>query len=118
MRYLFWIGLIIAVYLLFLPLVKAQNNQELRGEVETRTIMRSLICAKDFNFAHKDLIETYGEHVIWEGMTARNQMLVKLYMNKNTGQWTIFEVYPDGSGCAAFGGDQSMIKETTNGTKQ
>jgi len=117
MRYLFWIGLIIAVYLLFLPLVKAQNNQELRGEVETRTIMRSLICAKDFDFAHKDLTEIHDEQAIWEGITVSNQMLVRLYMNKNTGQWTIFEVYPDGSGCAAFGGDQSMIKEITDGTK-
>ena len=77
MRYLFWVGLIIAVYLLFLPLVKAQNNQELRGEVETRTTMRSLICAKDFDFAHKDLTENYNEVVLWEGVTTGNKILVK-----------------------------------------
>ena len=79
--------------------------------------MRSLICAKDFDFAHKDLTENYNEVVLWEGVTTGNKILVKLYMNKQTGQWVVFEVYPDGSGCAAFGGDQSMIKEMTSGTQ-
>ncbi len=114
MKYLFWIGVAILLYILFIPLVKSQG---IEGEIETRTTMRSLICAKDFDFAHKDLTENYNEVVLWEGVTTGNKILVKLYMNKQTGQWVVFEVYPDGSGCAAFGGDQSMIKEMASGTQ-
>ena len=104
MKYLFWIGVAILLYILIVPTLKSQG---IEGEVETRAIMRSLICAKDFDFAHRDLTESYGEEVIWEGITTGNKIL-----------WTVFEIYPDGSGCAAFGGNQSTLRETTSGTEQ
>ncbi len=115
MKYLFWIGVAILLYILIVPTLKSQG---IEGEVETRAIMRSLICAKDFDFAHRDLTESYGEEVIWEGITTGNKILVRLYMNKEKGLWTVFEIYPDGSGCAAFGGNQSTLRETTSGTEQ
>ena len=114
MRYLFWVALAALAYILFIPIVYAQS---LSGQIETRATVRNLVCAKDFQFAHKDLTEEHGEQVIWEGIVPDGRMLVRLYMNRESGLWTIFELYPDGSGCAATGGNESMLRETASGTE-
>ena len=112
MKWILVIGSIIVVYVLFAPFVKAQD---VTGEVEMRASMRNMVCAKDFDFAHRDLTESYGEEVIWEGAVPDGKKLVRLYMNKENGKWTIFELYPDGSGCAAHGGNESILREETSG---
>jgi len=110
MRYLFWVALAALAYILFIPIV---YSQDISGEVEMRSYTRNLVCANDFNFAHRDMTETYGKHVVWEGVVHDGSMLVRVYMNKQSGLWTIFEVYPDGSGCASTGGNESMLKESS-----
>ena len=77
-----------------------------------RSFTRIFTCAKDFNFAHKNMAEIYNRHIVWEGVTLNGTMLVKLYMNKQDSTWTMFEVYPDGSSCAATGGNESMLRES------
>ena len=64
MKWILVIGSIIVVYVLFAPFVKAQD---VTGEVEMRASMRNMVCAKDFDFAHRDVTEIHGEEVIWEG---------------------------------------------------
>ncbi len=110
MKYLSWIFIAVITYLLVIPIV---YSQDMSGEVEMRSYTRNLVCANDFNFAHRDMTETYGKHVVWEGVVHDGSMLVRVYMNKQSGLWTIFEVYPDGSGCASTGGNESMLKESS-----
>ena len=112
MRYLFWVALAALAYILFIPIV---YSQDVTGEVEMRASMRNMVCAKDFDFAHRDVTEIHGEEVIWEGAVVDGKKLVRLYMNKENGKWTIFELYPDGSGCAAHGGNESILREETSG---
>jgi hypothetical protein len=108
MKYLLWTALALLAYLIIIPIVYSQG---MPGEVEMRASMRNLVCAKDFNFAHRDVTEVHGEEIIWEGVVPDGRMLVRLYMNRESGLWTIFELYPDGSGCASTGGNESILKE-------
>ena len=108
MKYLFWIAIAVVAYLLIIPIVYGQDTS---GEVEMKSITRNFVCAKDFDFAHKDLTESYNEEVVWEGVVLGGKILARLYMNKESGLWTMFEIYPDGSGCASTGGAQSMLRE-------
>ena len=108
MKYLFWIAIAVVAYLLIIPIVYGQDTS---GEVEMRSVTRNLVCAKDFDFAHRDVTEVHGEEIIWEGVVPDGKILARLYMNRESGLWTIFEIYPDGSGCAAIGGKQSMVRE-------
>jgi len=112
MRYLLWTALALLAYLIIIPIIYAQD---MSGEVEMRASMRNMVCAKDFTFAHRDVTEMHGEEVIWEGAVPDGQKLVRLYMNKENGKWTIFELYPDGSGCAAHGGNESILREAAGG---
>ena len=108
MKYLLWATIAVLAYIFIIPIV---YGQDLSGEIEMRSVTRNFVCAKDFDFAHKDLTEIHGERVVWEGVVPNGKMLVRLYMNKENGLWTIFELYPNGSGCASTGGNQSMMRE-------
>ena len=108
MKYLLWATIAVLAYIFIIPIV---YGQDLSGEIEMRSVTRNFVCVKDFDFAHRDVTEVHGERVIWEGVVPNGKMLVRLYMNKENGLWTIFELYPNGSGCAATGGNQSMMRE-------
>ena len=109
MKYLLWIAVVIFMYLLIVPIVYGQDQSE---KMEMKSITRNFVCTQDINFAHKDLTESYNEEIVWEGVVLGGKILVRLYMDRESGLWTIFEVYPDGSGCASTGGEQSMMRES------
>ena len=101
--------MVIFMYLLIVPIVYGQDQSE---KMEMKSITRNFVCTQDINFAHKDLTESYNEEIVWEGVVLGGKILVRLYMDRESGLWTIFEVYPDGSGCASTGGEQSMMRES------
>ena len=109
MKYLLWVAVVIFMYLLIVPIVYGQDQSE---KMEMKSITRNFVCTQDINFAHKDLTESYNEEIVWEGVVLGGKILVRLYMDRESGLWTIFEVYPDGSGCASTGGEQSMMRES------
>ena len=108
MKYLLWVAIAVVAYLLIIPIVYGQNLSE---KMEIKSITRNFVCTQDLDFAHKDLTESYNEEVVWEGIVLGGKILVKLYMDRESGLWTMFEIYPDGSGCASTGGEQSMMRE-------
>ena len=108
MKYLLWAAIAVLAYIFIIPIVYGQNLSE---KMKIKSITRNFVCTQDFNFAHKDLTESYNEEVVWEGIVLGGKILVKLYMDRESGLWTMFEIYPDGSGCAATGGEQSMMRE-------
>ena len=108
MKYLLWATIAVLAYIFIIPIV---YGQDLSKKIEMRSVTRNFVCIKDFDFAHRDLLESYNEEVIWEGVVLGGKMLVRLYMNKESGLWTMFEIYPNGSGCASTGGEQSMMRE-------
>ena len=101
--------MVIFMYLLIVPIVYGQDQSE---KMEMKSITRNFVCTQDIDFAHKDLTESYNEEIVWEGVVLGGKILVRLYMDRESGLWTIFEVYPDGSGCASTGGEQSMMRES------
>tara|TARA_R110000782_G_C14473160_1_gene374955 strand:+ start:160 stop:501 length:342 start_codon:yes stop_codon:yes gene_type:complete len=109
MKYLLWVAVVIFMYLLIVPTMYGQDQSE---KMEMKSITRNFVCTQDINFAHKDLTESYNEEIVWEGVVLGGKILVRLYMDRESGLWTIFEVYPDGSGCASTGGEQSMMRES------
>ena len=109
MKYLLWSTIAVLAYIFIIPIV---YGQDLSKKIEMKSITRNFVCAKDFDFAHKDLTESYNEEVVWEGVVLGGKILEKLYMDRESGLWTMFEMYPDGSGCASTGGEQSMMRES------
>ena len=109
MKYLLWATIAVLAYIFIIPIV---YGQDLSKKVERKSITRTFICTQDFDFAHRDLTESYNEEVVWEGIVLGGKILVKLYMDRESGLWTMFEMYPDGSGCASTGGEQSMMRES------
>ena len=101
MRYLFWVGIILVITLLFIPLLRAQQDIE----IETRTYMKGLLCSK-----HDDLVgnleQEHGEARKWWAINSNNEV-VELFVNDENGAWTIVITNHKEFSCALIGGDNS-----------
>ena len=101
MRYLFWIGIILVITLLFIPLLRAQQDIE----IETRTYMKGLLCAKYADITG-NLEQEHGEARKWWAINSNNEV-VELFVNNENGAWTIVITNHKEFSCALIGGDNS-----------
>ena len=99
MKHLIWLGVIVLICLLFAPVVKSQDGID----IEKRTYMKSLMCAK-----HEDLtgnlIEQHKEIRKWWAINSNNEV-VELFVNDENGAWTIIITNNEKFSCALIGGD-------------
>ena len=102
MKYLFWIGIILVIALLFMPLLRAQQDIE----IETRTYMKGLLCAKYADITG-NLEQEHGEARKWWAINSHDE-LVELFVNNENGDLNIIITSPDDPiSCALIGGDHS-----------
>ena len=102
MKHLIWLGVIVLICLLFAPVVKSQDGID----IEKRTYMKSLMCAK-----HEDLTgnldQEHEEARKWWAINSHSE-LVELFVNNESGAWTIIITKAnDPISCALIGGDHS-----------
>ena len=94
------IGLLFTILCFSTSLVAQQDI-----EVEKRTYMKSLMCAK-----HEDLIgnleQEHGEARKWWAVNS-NDEVVELFVNNENGAWTIVITNNKQMSCALIGGDHS-----------
>ena len=92
------IGILFTI-LFFTTSLKAQEGIE----IEKRTYMKSLMCAK-----HEDLtgnlIEEHKETRKWWAINSNNEV-VELFVNDENGAWTIIITNNEKFSCALIGGD-------------
>ena len=95
------IGLLIGIITFITTSIKAQQDIE----VEKRTYMKSLMCAK-----HDDLVgnleQEHGEARKWWAVNS-NDEVVELFVNNENGAWTIVITNNKKFSCALIGGDYS-----------
>jgi len=77
--------------------------------IEQRTQMKTLICSSH-DFVSNDLINEHEQHRKWYAVTNRNE-IVELYVNEETGFWTIITTGTDKIACGLIGGDASSFIE-------
>jgi len=91
---------IIAGLLSFIVNVKAQDI-----DVQTRTYMKTLLCATHDKLTG-NLQQEHGEARKWWAVNNDNE-LIELYVNNNNGAWTIVITNGERFSCALIGADHS-----------
>ena len=96
------IGLLIGIITFITTSLKAQQDIE----IETRTYMKGLMCAKYADITG-NLEQEHGETRKWWAINSHNE-LVELFVNNENAAWTIIITRPnDPISCALIGGDHS-----------
>ena len=103
------IGLLIGIITFITTSLKAQDI-----EIETRTYMKTLLCA-----SHTDLVNNlnteHKEARKWWAVNNDNE-LIELYVNNNNGAWTIVITNGERFSCALIGADHSGANYDINST--
>jgi hypothetical protein len=100
---------IIAGLLSFIVNVKAQDI-----DVQTRTYMKTLLCATHDKLTG-NLQQEHGEARKWWAVNNDNE-LIELYVNDNNGAWTIVITNGERFSCALIGADHSGSNYDINST--
>ena len=100
---------IIAGLLSFIVNVKAQDI-----DVQTRTYMKTLLCATHDELTG-NLKKEHGEARKWWAVNSDNE-LIELFVNNNNGAWTIVITNGERFSCALIGADHSGANYYINST--
>ena len=64
----------------------------------------------NFQAAHNNLAEKYGEAPVGEGLTHDGAAL-RVYANPETGTWTVLTIHPNGVACVRASGEDWQARD-------